>query len=69
VQRKQSLISSTRVLAARVAGKDVAFDLVNLSAWEDSEKVFIVEKCNTPERFSDDEFCSVSYSDHPLGLV
>lgn len=50
-------------------GEDLPLDLINLCAWEDSEKTFIVEKCNIPERFSDDEFCSVSCSDHPLGLV
>lgn len=47
-------------------GKDLPLDLINLSTQEDSEKAFIVEKCNIPGRFSDDEFCSMSWSDHPL---
>lgn len=50
-------------------GKDLPLDLVNLSTQEDSDKASIVEQCNTPERFADDEFCSVSRSDHPLGPV
>lgn len=47
-------------------GQDLPSDLISLSTQEDSEKLH-TDKRNMKD--ADDEFCSVSWSDQPVGLV
>lgn len=48
-------------------GQDLPSDLISLSTQEHSEKLHTADKCNMKD--ADDEFCSVSWSDQPVGLV
>jgi len=54
MQMKQSLIVPLSFSQVELMEKDLPLDLISLFTLEDSEKAFLVEKCNIPERFSDD---------------